>query len=121
MTGQEARDDEREALIEKALRDAMQVGIGWLDAAALDRWVEERVASLFAALARKHPEPEITEEMVNAASLELSRHEDYRDSDYDIWRCRCNGRASAGVGHERAIARASLEAALRVPVGEGKQ
>ena len=58
MTGQGARDDEREALIENHLREAVRMGIGWPKSDFLDRWIAEQVAALSAALDRKHPEPE---------------------------------------------------------------
>lgn len=64
MTGQEARDDEREALIEVALASVHAQPTGRTYSVAE---VKQVVYPLIEAL-RKHPEPEITEEQARAVT-----------------------------------------------------
>ncbi|WP_405373392.1 MULTISPECIES: hypothetical protein [unclassified Microbacterium] len=116
MTGQEARDDEREALI-RALRERSI----WHSGAPY----EEDADAILAALGphRKHPEPEITEEMVERGARAIFAEEQCdrtqkatAEALVSNWQSRLSERDQAEY---RALTRAALEAALRVPVGEG--
>lgn len=102
MNGQEARDDEREALIAEARREAGKWGPGPTATGSL-------LHRLADALERKRPEPEITDEMVDGAGHVL--YASWGDwAEDDDW--------AEGT---RALVRTALEAALRVPVGEVEQ
>lgn len=80
MTGQEARDNEREALARPSIRDleSMLIAAHAEGARPADRWahmavavqrlIESREATL---AARKHPEPEITEARIDAAAVAM--------------------------------------------------
>lgn len=69
--------------------------------AAESSLIDAMMARLDSLLARKHPEPEITDEMVATALA--------------AWR-----KANRFLGVERSM-RLALESAARVPVGEGEQ
>jgi hypothetical protein len=110
MTGQEARDDEREALA-RVLGGHYYVDrtSGAESHCSCGKWVEsvqrrphvswgQHLADV-ALAARKHPEPEITDEMVERAWRNLVGESDFRYYD-----------------HEEV--RSALEAALRVSVEE---
>ena len=132
MTGQDARDDEREAMIEhlrvearRLARYAQPCGVpgcpfmvrrgdgGWshLDTHGV-RPGHAAIGCLDAAvdaLARKHPEPEITE----AVAAERERAARHADEGYR-WGENCDDIAKRIRSGEPAVA-------LRVPVGEGEQ
>lgn len=106
MAGHEARDDEREALdyvtaLNEHVEDQFSRGVE--SAHGYDE--ESFIAGVRWALARKHSEPEITDEMVSAAREVL-------DDPHDEW---------PEEGYWNRLTRAALEAAFRVPVGEGEQ
>ena len=63
---------------------------------------------------RKHPEPEITDEMVERAAMSLTG---LRKSQWEEARAD----AAGGTDYYLDAARTALEAALRAPVGEGEQ
>lgn len=94
---QEARDDEREALI-AILDDPTN---WWYNGTHTVFSPSRGADALIAAGYRKHPEPEITKDMVQAAAMELGDRFGHSGEEY------------------LEDARAALEAALRVPVGEG--
>lgn len=131
---EEARDDERGALIETVIEELRESGEvieindneAWmgdpLDRPTLTKFVPlNEVAdrlrkALIAADARKHPEPEITEARVEAAARQMhmraAGYEGRKSWDETTDRIRQGWRDAA---------RDALEAALRVPVGEGEQ
>lgn len=93
MTEQEARDDEREALWREYARSQ-----GLSDDYASWRNGTDRLAFMAGYAARRHPEPEITEDAVVAA--------------YHVF---------DDNGSTPEAMRLAIEAALRVPVGEGER
>lgn len=107
MTEQEARDEEREAMA-LSLWDEGLVRPESLAFAVVDAFI--------AAGYRKHPGPEVTDEMVADAldaRAAMSRFHCYL---YATEKCRCGAEWS-----DAHWMRYLLEAALRVPVGEGEQ
>ena len=121
MTGQEARDDEREALAQVIANAffAMQAGQEWnAEGASYSQPVPsggdmDLAVSILAAGYRKHPEPEITDEMVADAldaRAAMSRSHCYL---YATEKCRCGAEWS-----DAHWMRYLLEAALQVSVGE---
>lgn len=102
-TNQEARDDERGALIDAMIN--VEVSNGMVEFCADDRDDAGYLAdALIAAGYRNHPEPEITDEMIRRGALAM---------------CRMDWKIS--MGGATTLAKAALEAALRVPIGEGEQ
>lgn len=101
--GAEERDDEREALRSDIADEisGVQVGVGYESTTIGITAALEAADLLIAADYRKHPEPEITEEMVEAAWAVIER--------------------DGLTVLERAHVRAALAAALRVPIEEGEQ
>lgn len=103
MTGQEARDNEREQLIDAMIN--VPGADGQVEFADDDREPAGHLAdAILAAGYRKDPEPEITDEIVKAA---IDRFHEPRDETWEE--------------AMRATLGAALAAALRVPVGEGEQ
>lgn len=79
-------------------------GIHWIEARELFLGMALRAVVAMEALGyRKSPEPEVTDEMVERASVAYS------------------GELVVGSGDGHDAMRAAIEAALRVPVGEGEQ
>ncbi len=81
-----------------------------------DRTRELIVEALHAAGYRKHPEPEITEEMVERAAQAL-----FERAGASAWRAGWDLVPEATRAMYRDDARDALVAALRVPAGEGEQ
>lgn len=112
MTGQEARDDEREALawIERTL--ALPIYQNPVKDSYGEGVVEalRTVQKIIQHSARKHPEPEITE-MVERAVRATWRPSEWLNADQND---------ASRTAYADAV-RDILEAALRVPVGEGEQ
>lgn len=110
MTGQEARDDEREAL-DYAIRVPISaLGVEYRPLWRLIRAIQD---SVWEAGYRKHPEPEITEARIEAAAVAMFE-DTYGDGDWVH-------REEIEEKVYRNRARVALTAALRVPVGEGEQ
>ncbi|GAB2699530.1 hypothetical protein BKA24_001814 [Microbacterium marinum] len=124
--GQEARDDERDALAKAmcavenrskaASLEEVQAGIQrWTrHRYEADRLIDELADAGYEVRARKHPEPEITKATWDYAALVkeaeglYGRAVEHDDVDYE-------------VGLIQRLGLALHEAALRVPVGEGEQ
>lgn len=126
MTGQGTRDDEREALIEAERRHA-RGELYDLSKSRLTTFVE---GALW-ALARKHPEPEITDRDVVAVAIAKAADGDYWKDEIREWEESEDWEREAhpdnypSTAYEdrdwwRKQADAAI-AALRVPVGEGEQ
>ena len=97
MTVQEARDDEREALIAEA-QEYLDIECNMSRYPILVDKLLTALRDALQELARKHPEPEITDEMVERA----------RDA----------AKAFLRTTEPGTMWRPALEAALRVTVGE---
>ncbi|WP_405375940.1 MULTISPECIES: hypothetical protein [unclassified Microbacterium] len=105
MTGREARDDEREAL-------AQAVEAQYPHHEVRPYAVRHFTAGFLAGY-RKHPEPEITDEMRRKVAAAID--------DTAVITPRSDFLGGSTIANVAEVADAALEAALRVPVGEGEQ